>query len=457
LLGPLLAIPPAGAAETIESALVSAYRSNPRLEAERARQRALDEEVARARAGYRPTISASADYGAQSVESRPAATSDGTTTPHGYAVTAVQPVYRGLRTLNAEREARETVHAGQENLRALESSTLLDAATAYADVVGDTRIVELRQRNVGYLTRQARAVADRSRIGEGTRTDVAQAEARRARAVSALDAARASLETSRAVFGRIVGRPPGKLAPPNGRLETLLPRSEQEAVRRAEAESPAIHAAYLRARAAAYTTERIRGELLPEVQLQLSHQRRFDLDAGTAARETSTATLRATMPILESGEVAARVRQSKHTHDSRLLDARQAETEIRASTIGAWARLAAARSQIVSTRAQVEASRVARDGVTAEERAGQRSLLDVLDAEQEVVDAELALIATERDLVVAAYSVLAVTGQLTATGLRLPTSVYDPTVHAAAVRDKWFGLDITHADGRRERLEAPRK
>ena len=204
---------PAGA-ETLHEALSSAYKFNPRLDAARATQRATDEEVPRAISGYRPSITGSADTSYRHITTNPGTIANGDSNPRGYQVGLVQPLFRGFRTVSAVSSAEATVRAGRETLRLAEQSVLLEAVTAFGDVVRDAAIVRLRENNVTVLTRDLRATQDRFNVGEVTRTDVAQAQARRAAAVAALDLARANLKTSRATFERVIGHPPSFLAEP---------------------------------------------------------------------------------------------------------------------------------------------------------------------------------------------------------------------------------------------------
>ena len=210
---------PAARAETLKEALNAAYKFNPRLDAARAIQRATDEEVPRALSGYRPSITGSADtsYQLQTIKPAPgsgASAAPARRNPRGYQVGAIQPIFRGFRTKNAVSAAEATVRAGWEALRSTEASVLLEAVTAYMDVVRDQAILTLRENNVTVLTRDLKATQDRFAVGEVTRTDVAQAQARRAGAVAALDLARANLKTSRAAFERVIGHPPSGLVEP---------------------------------------------------------------------------------------------------------------------------------------------------------------------------------------------------------------------------------------------------
>ena len=286
-----------------------------------------------------------------------------------------------------------------------------------------------------------------------TKTDTAQARARRAGAVSTLDLAKSNLRTSRATYERVVGHPPTRLrAPPS--LMPLLPRALPEAVQIGEAEHPTIMAAIFREILARHSIRRITGELLPDVDLEASYSRRWDPSRFTKDTETTTVTGRVTMPFYRSGEVSARVRQAKQTRVQRQREIDQASTEVKEGVVTAWSRLQAAQAQIRSDRTQVEANQVALAGVREEEKVGQRTVLDVLDAEQELLNSQVTLETTRRDLTVAQYAVLSSVGRLTVYHLQLATDAYNPALHLESVRHKWFGLKIEHGDGHIEHLDA---
>jgi outer membrane protein len=437
----------AAAAETLKQALGSAYRYNPRLDAARATLRATDEEVARANSGYRPTINGTADVGYLNTETKPGSAASGETHPRGYAVTASQPVFRGFRTLNQVREAEATVRAGRETLRVVEQLVLLDAVTAYMDVLRDTNILRIRENNVSVLTRELKATQERFAVGEVTRTDVAQAEARRAAAISALDLARSNLKTSRGAYERHIGRPPTSLVEPNA-SERRLPRSLEEAISISARENPNVVVSLYREQASRHTVDRIWGELLPSFQVDASYGRRFDSSLTTDQSESTSVTGRLTVPFYTSGEVQARVRQAKHTHVARIQEIEQARADVQAVVVQSWSQLAAARAQLDSDNASVKAFRTALAGVREEEKVGQRTLLDILNAEQELLNAEVNLISTKRNIIVATYNVLAAIGRLNIQELGAAGSVYDPELHYFEIRRKWWGVSITHADGR---------
>ncbi len=437
-------------AETLRGALAAAYKFNPDIEAERANLRATDEGVPQAKSGYRPVISATGDIGAIKQRARPGSGTTGRN-PRGVALNLNQNLFDGFRTTNSVNEAEANVRAGRAALHTTEQSVLLSAVTAYMNVVRDQAIVRLRENNVRVLTKNLRATQDRFSAGEVTRTDVAQSRARRARAVSVLDLARANLKTSRANYERVVGHPPNKLS--NAQVpERLLPKQLEDAKSRATNEAPAVVSALYLEQAARYNVERVWGELLPSLGVDASLQRRYDPSSSISRQDSASVVGTLRVPIYTGGEVRARLRQAKHLHVRRIQLVAQARTQAREDSIAAWAALNSARAQLRSDNSQVQANRIALSGVREEEKVGQRTLLDVLNAEQELLDAQVSLVSTQRDLIVNAYSLIAATGRLTAQELALTKKVYDPEAHYFAVRKKWFGISITHRDGRREKM-----
>jgi len=442
----VVASPVGTRAETLHQALSSAYATNPALEAERARLRALDEEVPRAKSGYRPNIFGNADVESRYTKSAPSIAADGSLYPSGYGVNLNQPIFRGFQTLNAVREAEATVRAGRENLRAVEQQTLADGVTSYVDVIRDGAIVRLRRNNVRVLSRELKATQDRFSVGEVTRTDVAQSESRRAGSISDLDSAKADLQRSRAVYERVVGHPPvGLVEPPP--IDRLLPGSQEEAVQIAESENPSVTSAAFSERAAQHAKDRIFGELLPQVDLEASYERRFDPSQFFERVETTTVIGRLTVPFYQGGEVSARVRQAEQERQSRFQEIEDARVQSRSDVVSAWSRLVSEQARLVSDRKQVEANQTALTGVREEEKVGQRTILDVLNAEQEFLDAQVELVVTRRDLVVASYAVLFAIGRLTAADLSLSTVVYDPEEYYYLVKPKWWGVTVTREVG----------
>jgi outer membrane protein len=447
LLSPIFAVD--ANAESLRQALSATYKTNPRLDAERARLRASDEEVPRALSGYRPNITGTADTGFQRTETKPASATAGETHPHGYGVNFVQPIFRGFRTINTVRQAEATVRAARENLRTIEQSVLLEAVTAYMDVVRDQSLVRLRENNVTVLSRELKATQDRFTVGEVTRTDVAQAEAQRATAVAALDLAKANLKISSGNYLRTVGAIPNNVVPPQV-PEKLLPKSQTEVTSITNQESPLVIQAQYQEQAARHAVDTIWGELLPTLQLEGNYTRRYEPSRSTDESQTTSLIGRLNVPIYAQGEVHARLRQSKHTHVSRLQEIERVRTEAIATATAAYAQLVAVRARLVSDKIGVDASQTALNGVREEEKVGQRTLLDVLNAEQALLNAQVALVTDQRDLVVQSYTVLQTVGRLNNEYLELDTVSYDPEAHYFEIRKNWFGISITHADGRRE-------
>lgn len=437
-------------AENLLDALASAYQYNPRLDAERARLRGIDEDVARAHSGYRPQIDFNADVGRTNTTVRPNFGQGGTTSPRGYSLQVVQPVFRGFQTTNAVNETEAAVRAGRETLRGVEQDILLQAVDAYASVVRDQNIVRLREAGLEFFNQELKATEDRFAVGEVTRTDVSQAQARRALAIGELDGARANLKTSRAQFEQVIGHAPQRLSEPGWNTK-LLPRSLDEAVGIGSRENPLVVSALYREQAARFTVERIRGELLPSAQVEASYSDRFDSSSTVEEVETTSVVGRVNVPIYTGGEVEARVRQAKHNHIGRIQDIETARAESQATVHHFWAQFIGQKAQIDSDKAQIEFLRTALNGVREEEKVGQRTLLDVLNARQELLAAEVKLESTKRNTTLIAYQVVAAIGRLNVAELGAVGTVYDPAVHTDEVRRKWFGIDITHDDGRHER------
>jgi outer membrane protein len=442
----------AASAETLQQALRDAYRYNPALDSQRAQQRATDEQVPIALGGYRPSVDATADVGYTNRRVRPdGGGAGGETHPRGWSVTGTQPVFDGFQTLNAVRAAEAQVRGGRATLRAVETQVLLDAVTAYIDVVRDQAIVRLQENNVVVLTRELKATQDRFAVGEVTRTDVAQAQARRAAAVSQLDSARGNLKISRATYERVIGHPPSNLEiPPTP--EALLPKTLQDAVAVGIQENPNVIAALYAEQQARHTVDQIWGRLLPQANIDATYSQRFGDAQGIEQVDTTNVTGRLTWQLYDAGINQAQVRQAKQTHIARLQDIEDFRAQATANVVSAWSQLQAARAQLVSDMAQVEANQIALTGVREEERVGQRTVLDVLNAELELVTSQVNLVTTRRNVLFSAFGTLAAMGRLTAERLALATDVYDPEAHYFEVRRKWGGVNITHQDGRREFL-----
>lgn len=422
---------------TLEEALAAAYVGNPTLQAQRAALRATDEQVPQALSGWRPRVALNGSGG--KVWSNSNLAGDATLDSLQGGATITQPLFRGFRTTNSVEAAENVVLSARSQLTSVEQQILLNVAEVYSNVLRDQAVVDLSVNNEQVLRRQLGATQDRFQVGEITRTDVSQAESRVAGARASRIAAEGQLMASRATFQRLVGVPPENLEPPT--QLPPLPSTLEEAVARALEEQPDVLAAVYGARAADDAVEVVRGELLPEVSLQASHNRGWETQARGQRSDTSQIVANVAVPLYQSGAVYSRVREAKSTASQRRIQVDQAQVAAREQAIQAWENLVSARAEIESREAQVEAATTALDGVQREAQVGARTVLDVLDAEQELFIANVDRVGAQRTQRVAAFALLAATGGLTAQNLGLPVQIYDPSVHYQAVRNQWFGTD----------------
>ena len=427
-------------ADTLTSALSAAYRNNPSLNAARADLRATDEGVPQARANLRPFVSGSTQYGySYSRTESSGLTTESHSDPLTFNLSVSQNVFTGFQTRNAIRGAESAVLGGRQDLIQAEQVILLDAATAYMDVVRDQALVELNQQNVEVLREELRSTRDRFEVGEVTRTDVAQAESRVSEGIGNLRTAEGNLASSRATYQDIIGKMPGQLVFPHA-LGFTTPPTLESALGTAAAQHPAILSAKHGVETAEYNIKELTGQLLPTLTVEATASRTYDVSDTIDDSEAFEITGNLNIPLYQQGLVSSQVRQAKHQRTSAQLSLDDARRQIRSDVTSSWATLEATKGEILADVAQIKAAELALEGVREEERVGQRTTLDVLDAQQEVLDARTNLVSSQRDRVVAAFSLMSAMGQLTAAKLRLPVQIYDPTVNYEAVRDKWFGL-----------------
>jgi outer membrane protein len=435
----LLAVAPASA-ENLTDALAAAYQTNPTLQAQRAQLRATDEGVPQALSGWRPTVQAQGTYGATHTDTtlNTGTTSKGDIEPYTGSVTLSQNVFAGGRTVNATDQAEYGVLAGREALMSVEQSTLFNAVQAYMNVIRDQSVVELNRNNVDVLQRQLEATTDRFRVGELTRTDTAQAEARLSLAKSNLTAAEAQLTASRAFYERIVGQMPGTLEKPP--VVAGLPNSEEDARSVAEKNNPTLQAARYAEQANREAISVAKGALLPSVDIQAQYQ--YGRDPSLTVRDVEESSIVGvlTIPLYQAGVEYSQVREAKELHNQSRLQVAAAMREVDEAVRNAWNQLLSSRASIVSNQEGVNASEIALEGVRQESEVGARTTLDVLNAEQEYLNARVSLVSAERDLAVAEYGLLAAMGLLTARNLELPVDYYDPAVNYGEVRNKWIGF-----------------
>ncbi|WP_238179156.1 TolC family outer membrane protein [Methylobacterium oxalidis] len=434
------------AAETLESALARAYGGNPVLNAGRAGVRVRDEDVAQAQAGYRPTVSIDADIGVSRFEGQlGGGTIRQTTLPGGAGLTVNQTLFNGFQTDNRTRGAESRVFQERETLRFTELSTLFNAAQAYMNVLSDTASLELRRNNVEVLEEQLRQTRDRFNVGEVTRTDVAQAEARLAGARSDVSAAEAQLRASIGIYRQVIGVEPRQLAP--GRpLDRFVPASLNTAIDIGLKEHPQILSAMHAVDFAEAQVKVAEGILYPQVALQGAVNQRYDQQLAGSNGVTAAIVGRVSIPIFQGGAEYSAIRQAKETVGQARIQVEQVRDQIRSAIVSAWGQLEAAKARVIASQAQVQANEVALNGVREEARVGQRTTLDVLNAQQELLNARVNLILAQRDRVIFSYGVVQAVGRLTARFISLPVSAYSAKTHFDQVKDLWYGVGTP--DGR---------
>jgi len=433
----LFGIAPAGA-DTLTDALASAYWTNPDINVARAQTRIADENLPIAKSALRPNISGSGSITGTTRDAFPGGAGNNDSVDGAVGLTVSQNLFRGFRTKNARLEADASIQASRQSLLSTVQNVLFDAAQAYMNVLRDQALLELRRTNVRFLNEQLKAAQDRFDVGENTRTDVAQTRARLSGAQSNVSLAEANLKSSRAVYRQVIGKEPGKLAR-GFSFKRLLPASLARALDTGQARHPAILAAIYNADAAAFAVKQVEGELLPTVSVEGRADHTFGIDSSDYANSASI-TGRVSVPLYQGGAVSARVRQAKETHGLRQIEVDVRRAQVRAAVVSSWGQLDAAKASIIAASAQVEASRIALNGVQEEQRVGQRTTLDVLDAQEELVNARANLVVAQRDSIVASFALLSSAGLLSVENLNLPVARHDPVAHYEAVKDKWFGL-----------------
>ncbi|MCM2472178.1 TolC family outer membrane protein [Rhizobium sp. CG5] len=453
-LAPVLLISRPVSAETIFGAMAKAYQNNPDLNAVRAALRASDENVTIAKADMRPQISATitgTSIGGYSYAK------NGFNSGTGYdyqtasgGLTITQQIFDGFQTLNNVRSAESGVLSSRENLRANEMSILLAAAQAYSDVARDQQIVVIRKQNLQFLREQLKAANARLQVGEGTRTDVSQAEAQLAASEALLAAAIAQLKQSEATYVQTVGDTPSGIKQPAPASKSLPPDVES-AVAIGIREHPSVLSALHAVNAAGYDVKSAEGTLLPGVVLQGNVSRNWTNEASTWLDSNNdydggTLTAQLRIPIYQGGAEFGRIRQAKESLGQQRIQVDSTRAEVRQQVVSAYAQMEAAIAGIAAARKQQSAANLALEGVIQERNVGQKTTLDVLNAQQNVLEAKESLVGYQRNSVVASYSVLAASGRLTVLTQGLEVAEYRSEEHYEAVKDAWFGLRTV--DGR---------
>jgi outer membrane protein len=441
-------------ADTLEWALVQAYQNNPSLNAQRVALRVIDENVPQALSGYRPKLSVGVLGGYNYTSAKQELPIAGVLTSTQFTeqfysrnigVSATQTLFNGFQTANRTRQAESQVDGARETLRVTEQQILLDAATAYMNLLLDGAILELNESNVQVLTEQLKQTRDRFNVGEVTRTDVAQSESRLAAARSALLGSQSNFVTAQANYRRIIGVDPGHLVPATS-VDRLSPNTLPKAIAQGQAQSPSVLAAMYGVDIAELAVKISEGALYPNLSVTVAGSQGWNPSFETVNETQASVIGQLTIPIYQGGGEYSTIRQSKETLGQQRLTLDVNRDQARATVVTSWGQLEAAKAQIESTTAQVNAAEIALNGVREEARVGQRTTLDVLNAQQELVNARVAFVTAQHDRVVASYTLLAAVGGLSMQRLGLNVVVYDPMVHYQQIRDAWIG--VRSPDGR---------
>ena len=431
------------AAEGLPEALAKAYQTNPQLNAERARQRGTDENVPQALSGYRPQIVASLGAGLQAVRNLlPNNTiQSATLRPWQIGVTVSQVLFNGFKTSSSVRVAEFQVLSGRESLRNTGQGVLLDAVTAYMNVIANNALYESQRTNVQVLREIQATTKRRLDAGDVTPTDTAQAEARLSRGLADLNAADVALAISKEVYTQVIGEAPSQLAPASP-VDRLVPTTEPGAIETANHEHPAVLGAGYDVDVAQTSIKLAESSLLPTVSVQASASRAVQTDSSltTAASDQASVLGQINVPIYDGGMAASQTRQAKEVTSQSRLVLEQVRNQSRTAVVSAWVSNEGTKIALKATESEVRAAEIALAGVQREAKGGQRTTIDVLNAQQDLTNARSRLIQAQRDRIIASYTLLSAVGRLDVHTLNLGTPDYLPEVHYHQVRDAWHGL-----------------
>jgi outer membrane protein len=426
--------------QTLNQALLAAYTNNPGLLAARSNLRSKDEAVPQALANWRPNVSMTADIARSHTHTNTRrANRDQMQSPRNMSLDVTQSLFRGFRTSAGVKKAELSVNSTRATLIGTEQDVLLNVVTAFMSVVQDQAKLNLKNSNELVLKRQLEATQDRFRVGEITRTDVSQAEARVAGAAADRVQFEGNLNNSRANYLNVIGEKPGKLAAPSALSITL--KSLDEAIKAAVADHPDIISQRYLEQSARINIKSVRGELLPTVNLAGKLSRAWEASGNDDQKTTGLMKLSVSIPLYQKGAVYSRLRAAKQDARQSLQKLEETRRSVSQVAAKAWVSLETAKARIKSYSAQIKSAEIALEGVQREAAVGSRTVLDVLDAEQELLDAKISLVGANRDKVVASFQLKEATGQLTAKNLELPVQSYLPKNQYKEVRSKWLGSE----------------
>jgi len=450
--------------DTLKGALLNAYTHNPQLNSQRAVVRQTDEQVPQAMSGFKPSIAATASTGEQNSVTATKTPIPGTTLPPIYSnsplnyspneatVQATQNLFDGFQTLNRVRQAETNTSAARESLRVAEQTILQQAESSYMDLLRDGALLELQRRNVEVLQEQLRQTHDRFKVGEVTRTDVAQTETQLAQGRATVLAAEAQYWRSYAAFRQNIGADPSEHLRPGSPVDTLTPQRLIDAIEIARARHPSVGAAQFGIDAAVLQVKVTEGSLYPQAALVVGAQEIWEPDPPTILRQFNAfVKAQVTVPIYNAGPAGAQdtfsaIRAAKEGVAKVRLDLDATRDLVQSNVVTAWGQLESAKAQIRATETQVASAAIALDGIREEAKVGQRTTFDILVAQQNLVNARTAVVTAQHDRIVASYLLLAAVGELNLPKLGINHPLYDPMIHYQQVRDAWIGVRIP--DGR---------
>lgn len=448
--------------DTLRNALLSAYTHNPQLNAHRVVVRQTDEMIPQALSGYKPSVSATASSGEEyttttSKTSGPGAPATYAKNPFVYSpntagITASQMLFDGFQTANKVRAAETSTSAARETLRVAEQTILQQAATSYMDLLRDGALLELNRRNVEVLQEQLRQTHDRFKVGEVTRTDVAQTETQLAQGRATVLNSEATYWRSYAAFRQSIGADPSEHLRPGSPVDSLTPTRLVDAIEIARARHPSVGVSQFGIDSAVLQVKITEGSLYPQASLQVGANQAWDTQPEQILSQFNGFVMaQVKVPIYNSGPTGAQdtfsmIRAAKEGVSKSRLDLDSTRDMVQAAVVTAWGQLESAKAQIRATETQVASAAIALDGIREEAKVGQRTTFDILVAQQNLVNARTAVVTAQHDRIVASYTLLAAVGELNLPKLGINHPLYDPMVHYQQVRDSWFG--VRTPDGR---------
>lgn len=433
--------------ETLEEAWISAYQINPSLQAQRAGLRASDEDVSQAQSHWRPTIDATSNIG-KTYQYTPTQQAFGTAnfadTTRGYGVQVTQPLFRGFKTDSETEAAEKEVLSGRAKLNDTEQQLFLDSGTAFLDIIRDQTILDIQRDSEHVLEQKLKETSDRARVGDLSQTDVHQAESRLARSHVTRYQAESTLTNDRASYMRLIGHMPEHLKAPDLTYDASL--QHDEILSLADTKNPKVVGAQYDMEQAKAEIDLNKGNLLPEIDLVGNTGRNWG-ESSTLPGEfdSNQVLIQVTFPLYHAGTDYSKTRAAEQTATQKRMVLEETRHKAHETAEDAWELLQASELAIKADKDEVEAANSAYEGVKVQAKVGSRTTLDVLNAEQELLDAKVDLAKSQHDRDLAILQITAAIGELTIDHINLPVKSYDPTLHYHDVRNQWVGFSADDA------------